>query len=177
MLSRVLSGPGSSLARRWFSSLPAVEDVIDTWRNPAAVLHGINDLRYENFPLPSQLQAGAVRVKMKSVGICGSDVAFLKKVRSALCTIQSDTLLYLSSTGFHAFIATVRAVHSQAIPFAVHAQGRIGHYVLKAPMVIGHECAGYNFHSLFLLCFRIRGQTVGSLQGGSRSRNRGDPSA
>ena len=165
MLSRLLSSPGSSLARRWCSSLPAVADVTDTWRNPAAVLHGVDDLRFENFPLPSQLQPGAVRVQMKSVGICGSDVAFLKKVRRDLCTIHLDTLLHLPSVDCHAFITTVTAVHSQAIPCAILAQGRIGHYMLKDPMAIGHECAGYNSHGILLLFSRIRRQTVESLLG------------
>lgn len=101
MLSRILSSPGSLLARRWFSSLPAVADVTDTWRNPAAVLHGIDDLRFENFALPAQLQDGAVRVQMKSVGICGSDVAFLKKVRSDLCILpvqHTELLCYICNT-------------------------------------------------------------------------------
>lgn len=85
MLSRLLPSPGLSATRRWFSSLPAL--AVDAWRNPAAILHGIDDLRFEDFPLPAQLQQGSVRVQMKSVGICGSDVAFLKKVRSETCTL------------------------------------------------------------------------------------------
>lgn len=85
MLSRLLSSPGMSSTRRWLSSLPAL--AVDTWRNPAAILHGINDLRFEDFPLPAQLQHDSVRVQMKSVGICGSDVAFLKKVRSEIRTL------------------------------------------------------------------------------------------
>lgn len=73
-----------AVLQRWFSSVPAVADVVDTWRNPAAVLHGINDLRVEDVPLPKQIASGSVRVQMRSVGICGSDVHFMKKVRSAV---------------------------------------------------------------------------------------------
>ena len=43
--------------------------------NPAAVLHGINDLRYEDFPIAAHPGEGMVRVEMKAVGICGSDVS------------------------------------------------------------------------------------------------------
>ena len=73
-----------TVLQRWFSSLPAVADLVDTWRNPAAVLHGVNDLRVEDVPLPKQIASGSVRVQMRSVGICGSDVHFMKKVRSAV---------------------------------------------------------------------------------------------
>ena len=51
--------------------------------NPAAVLYGIEDLRYENFPLPDKPAEGCVRVDIKSVGICGSDVHYMKKVCAA----------------------------------------------------------------------------------------------
>ena len=50
-------------------------------RNLAAVLHGIDDLRFEEHPLPSSVQPGSVRIRMKAVGICGSDVHYLKEVR------------------------------------------------------------------------------------------------
>lgn len=63
-----------------YSSAPALVDVVDSWRNPAAVLHGINDLRFEDTPLPQQLSGHGVRVQMRSVGICGSDVHLLKQV-------------------------------------------------------------------------------------------------
>ena len=76
--------------QRWFTSVPAVADIVDTWRNPAAVLHGINDLRVEDVPLPIQVAGGSVRVQMKSVGICGSDVHFVKKVRNAVSFSAAD---------------------------------------------------------------------------------------
>lgn len=44
----------------------------------AAVLHGINDLRYENMPIPS-VEEGEVLVKVKAAGACGSDVPRIMK--------------------------------------------------------------------------------------------------
>lgn len=49
--------------------------------NYAAVLHGVNDMRYEEFPLASTLKEGTVRIEVKAVGICGSDVHYWKRVR------------------------------------------------------------------------------------------------
>lgn len=48
--------------------------------NPAAVLHGVNDLRYEEHALPETVAPGHVRVAIRALGICGSDVHFFKKV-------------------------------------------------------------------------------------------------
>ena len=108
---------------RSYSSAPAVAEAADSWANPAAVLHGIDDLRFEDVPLPAQVSTHSVRVQMRSVGICGSDVHFWKKVSEA-------GLFFLSVTMFH-------------VSYYAVVQGRIGHFVLKAPMVIGHECSGY----------------------------------
>eukprot|EP01094_Clydonella_sp_ATCC50884_P022424 TRINITY_DN5137_c0_g1_i1.p1 TRINITY_DN5137_c0_g1~~TRINITY_DN5137_c0_g1_i1.p1 ORF type:complete len:348 (-),score=96.40 TRINITY_DN5137_c0_g1_i1:196-1239(-) len=67
-------------------------------KNLAAVLHGIDDLRLENVDLPI-LKENDVLVRVRSVGICGSDVHYWK-------------------------------------------HGRIGDFVVNAPMVLGHESAG-----------------------------------
>ena len=48
--------------------------------NPAAILYGAYDMRYEDHPLADQIAPGNVRVRIKSLGICGSDVHFYKKV-------------------------------------------------------------------------------------------------
>lgn len=53
-----------------------------TQPNYAAVLHGVNDMRFEEFPLASTLKEGSVRIEIKAVGICGSDVHYWKRVRS-----------------------------------------------------------------------------------------------
>ena len=86
--------PSSLLAARAFSSAPAVADIPDSWRNPAAVLHGIDDIRFQDMPLPDQVADGHVRVQMRAVGICGSDVHYYKKVSHATSPLQSTTVLY-----------------------------------------------------------------------------------
>ncbi|XP_057950511.1 sorbitol dehydrogenase-like [Malania oleifera] len=66
--------------------------------NMAAWLIGVNILKIQPFKLPP-LGPRDVRVRMKAVGICGSDVHYLKHLRCA-------------------------------------------DFIVKEPMVIGHECAG-----------------------------------
>jgi len=46
----------------------------------AAVLHGIRDIRIEDIPAPS-CGAGEVLVRVRTVGVCGSDVHYYKKMR------------------------------------------------------------------------------------------------
>ncbi|KMS99016.1 hypothetical protein BVRB_3g066230 [Beta vulgaris subsp. vulgaris] len=67
-------------------------------QNMAAWLTGINTLKIQPFVLPP-LGPHDVRIRMKAVGICGSDVHYLKTLRCA-------------------------------------------DFIVKEPMVIGHECAG-----------------------------------
>ncbi|XP_010924173.1 sorbitol dehydrogenase-like isoform X2 [Elaeis guineensis] len=67
-------------------------------QNMAAWLVSVNTLKIQPYQLPP-LGPRDVRVRMKAVGICRSDVHFLKTMRCA-------------------------------------------HFVVKEPMVIGHECAG-----------------------------------
>jgi len=66
--------------------------------NPAAVLYGAGDLRFEDRPEPA-VGPGDVVVAVEAVGVCGSDVHYFE-------------------------------------------HGRIGQYVVQAPMIIGHEAAG-----------------------------------
>ncbi|KAL5718455.1 L-iditol 2-dehydrogenase [Ranunculus cassubicifolius] len=66
--------------------------------NMAAWLVGINTLKVQPFHLPP-LGPNDVRINMKAVGICGSDVHYLRTMRCA-------------------------------------------DFIVKEPMVIGHECAG-----------------------------------
>ena len=82
MLQKLRSAwaPSTKLAARAFSSGPAAAEIPDSWRNPAAVLHGIDDIRFEDVPLPDKVADGHVRVQMRAVGICGSDVHYYKKV-------------------------------------------------------------------------------------------------
>ena len=39
----------------------------------AAVLHAVNDLRYEDVPMP-EVKEGEVLLKVKAAGVCGSDI-------------------------------------------------------------------------------------------------------
>eukprot|EP00262_Sarcandra_glabra_P015089 TRINITY_DN4578_c0_g1_i8.p1 TRINITY_DN4578_c0_g1~~TRINITY_DN4578_c0_g1_i8.p1 ORF type:complete len:363 (+),score=52.40 TRINITY_DN4578_c0_g1_i8:203-1291(+) len=66
--------------------------------NMAAWLVAVNTLKIQPFKLPP-LGPHEVRVQMKAVGICGSDVHYLKMMRNV-------------------------------------------HFIIKEPMVLGHECAG-----------------------------------
>ncbi len=87
MLRRRLCSLGQRalLGARQFAAVPAVVPdnlpVPDIqWANSAAVLHGVNDMRFENFPLPDRVPSGNVRIEIKAVGICGSDVHYWRKV-------------------------------------------------------------------------------------------------
>ncbi|WVN88112.1 chlorophyll synthesis pathway protein BchC [Cryptococcus depauperatus CBS 7841] len=66
--------------------------------NPSFVLHGIEDVKFENRPVPD-VPADHVLVKIVKTGICGSDVHYLQ-------------------------------------------HGRIGSFILKEPMCLGHESSG-----------------------------------
>jgi L-iditol 2-dehydrogenase len=66
--------------------------------NIALILHKIDDLRLEPFPV-NEPQDGEVLLEMQSVGICGSDVHYWKR-------------------------------------------GCIGDFIVRAPMVLGHESSG-----------------------------------
>jgi len=65
----------------------------------AAVLHAIGDLRVEEVDRPSITAPDQALVKIRAVGVCGSDVHFYER-------------------------------------------GRIGPYVVKDPVILGHESAG-----------------------------------
>lgn len=65
----------------------------------ALVLEQQNELRLRDIELPDKLGPGMVRIKLHTVGICGSDVHYL-------------------------------------------THGRIGPFVVEAPMVLGHEASG-----------------------------------
>jgi len=67
--------------------------------NMAAVLMKKGDMVIKEIPMPTKPGPGQVVIKMKAVGICGSDVHYW-------------------------------------------THGAIGDFVVRAPMVIGHECSG-----------------------------------
>ncbi|MGD8240233.1 MAG: NAD(P)-dependent alcohol dehydrogenase [Armatimonadota bacterium] len=65
----------------------------------AAVLHGVEDLRIDDVPVPSLPSPHDVIVRIQQVGVCGSDIHYFR-------------------------------------------HGRIAHFVVQEPMILGHECAG-----------------------------------
>jgi len=65
----------------------------------AAVLHAINDIRIEDVPAPRIEHDDDVLIRIRSVGVCGSDIHYFR-------------------------------------------EGRAGPFVVKAPIILGHECAG-----------------------------------
>lgn len=95
---------GSRLGSRLVSarSVSSSSDQPETWKNCAAVLHGIDDLRFEEFPMPSEVSEGNVRIEMCAVGICGSDVKYWKQVSKSTSLGSStkplmDPMLSLSN--------------------------------------------------------------------------------
>ena len=64
----------------------------------AFVLHKVDDLRMDRVEMPA-IKSDQALVKIKAVGICGSDIHYYR-------------------------------------------HGRIGPFILKKPMILGHECAG-----------------------------------
>ena len=88
-----LASAGSS---RSFAANALVDQEAALWRSPAAVLHGDNDLRFEDVSMPERVAEGSCRVEMKAVGICGSDVHFWKKVQDVLTRDSPATVSSLS---------------------------------------------------------------------------------
>lgn len=67
--------------------------------NAAAVLHGINDLRFEDFPLSPKPAESMVRIQINAVGICGSDVHYWKKGRIADFVVDGPMVIGHESAG------------------------------------------------------------------------------
>lgn len=60
--------------------------------NLSAVLHGIDDLRLENTPIPEP-QDDDVQLRIASVGICGTDLHFWKEGRTGRFVVHSPMVL------------------------------------------------------------------------------------
>ena len=58
----------------------------------AAVLHGIDDVRIEEVDFP-QMKEGEVLIKMKSVGVCGSDVHYYKHGKIGSFVVEKPMIL------------------------------------------------------------------------------------
>ena len=65
----------------------------------ALVLERQHELAIRDFPLDEQLGPQDVRIELRTVGVCGSDVHY-------------------------------------------YEHGRIGHFVVREPMILGHEASG-----------------------------------
>ncbi|GAA5969099.1 hypothetical protein JCM11641_007468 [Rhodosporidiobolus odoratus] len=57
-------------------STPLQEDVTVSKRNISFVLHGINDIRYEDRPVPEEVGPDDAIVAPKAISLCGSDVHY-----------------------------------------------------------------------------------------------------
>ncbi|GAK50332.1 alcohol dehydrogenase GroES domain protein [Candidatus Moduliflexus flocculans] len=64
----------------------------------AAVMHGINDVRVEDVDFP-QIKAGEVLIKMKSVGVCGSDVHYYKHGKIGSYVVNKPMILGHEAAG------------------------------------------------------------------------------
>jgi len=60
---------------------------------PAAVLHGVRDLRVEQVPLPPAPARGEVQIHIGKVGICGSDVHYFEHGRIGNFVVESPMIL------------------------------------------------------------------------------------
>ena len=89
----------------------------------AYVLHGIGDLRYEDWPMP-ELQPGWVLVKVLAAGICSSDIP----------RIFTKGTYHFPTIPGHEFCGRVEAVHDEA------DSGWIGKRVGVFPLIPCKKC-------------------------------------
>ena len=113
----------------------------------AAVLHGNEDLRYEDYP-ESELLPGTVRIQVRAAGICGSDVPRV---------LHNGAHFYPVVLG-HEFSGVIDAIGEGVEDFA------IGDTVSGAPLIPCMKCADcQNGH--FSLCKHY--SFIGSRQQGA----------
>ncbi|GAA5981300.1 hypothetical protein JCM10908_004058 [Rhodotorula pacifica] len=74
-------------------SPPLAEDLTATSRNVSFVLHGIDDVRFEERPVPVECDDDAAIVAPRATGICGSDVHYLKHGRIGDFVVESPMVL------------------------------------------------------------------------------------
>ncbi|DBB16215.1 TPA: hypothetical protein ACH3X3_014542 [Trebouxia sp. C0006] len=74
-------------------------DFITSLCDPAAMLHGAGDLRFEDLPMADEVAPNHVRVQMRAVGICGSDVHFFKNGRMGSFEITEPLVVGHESAG------------------------------------------------------------------------------
>lgn len=97
-------------------------------QNLSFVLEGIQKVKFEDRPIPQIVDPHDVIVNVKYTGVCGSDVGFL------------PSLLY-SETGRNTMKnAYILCGISKQVHYWEH--GAIGDFVVRDPMVLGHESSG-----------------------------------
>lgn len=67
--------------------------------NRGAYICGVNDLRLEPYKLPESLGPQQVRVRIKAVGICGSDVHYLKHLKIGAYEVKKPMVIGHESAG------------------------------------------------------------------------------
>jgi L-iditol 2-dehydrogenase len=65
----------------------------------AAVLHAVGDMRVEEVPKPAITAPDEVLVRIRAVGICGSDIHFLKRGRIGDIILETPTIMGHESAG------------------------------------------------------------------------------
>ena len=144
------------LVARAFSSVPAAAEISDSWRNPAAVLHGIDDIRFEDVPLPDKVADGHVRVQMRAVGICGSDVQYYKKAShtGSYQSYRTDDLQSECHNGFSSQLSDEQ-LNNFVLPTA---PGRLAYHAPVNP-VRHYACIHVFYHHMSTL---VWGQSRGT---------------
>ncbi|EFN56178.1 hypothetical protein CHLNCDRAFT_30796 [Chlorella variabilis] len=106
--------------------------------NIAAVLHGVDDLRVQPWPLTGEPPDGCVRVAIKAVGICGSDVHYWKRGRIGPFVVEQPMVIGHESAGTVAAVGKGvdslrvgdRVALEPGVPCCGHRHSREGRYNL-----------------------------------------------
>lgn len=93
-----------------------IEQVEET--NESFVLNNLKTFVYEDRPIPTLRTSRDVRVRVIATGLCGSDVSSCPSISNS------------------------RLLTSLLVQVHYWQHGRIGNYVVNAPIVLGHESAG-----------------------------------
>ncbi|KAK9846854.1 hypothetical protein WJX84_007887 [Apatococcus fuscideae] len=185
----------SAEVSRGFAALPeALKTAGPAWTNHAAVLYKANDLRFEQHELPEEIARGHVRVAVRAVGICASDVHFLKKGRIGSAVVRQPMVIGHESAGEVAAVGPEveglqvgdRVALEPGVPCWHNSYSRAGKYNLDpdirffaTPPVHG-SLARYIDHP-WDFCFRLpsnvsyeEGAMVEPLSNGIQACRRGD---
>lgn len=91
---------GVSIALNWCKREESVTDMAPaTEENRGAYVCGIDDLRLGAYKLPESLGPAQVRVRIKAVGICGSDVHYVKHMKLGAFEVKKPMVIGHESSG------------------------------------------------------------------------------